>query len=168
MRLLASLPWLLALASISVHPVHAQNPITVRQLTKAEQIDAAIELTVRLRGAVAETNKDRVGEAYKRIAIQAFKCAILYGMLSKSPPPGGANAMTLANVSEIFNQISAFLYADSIPNYKSDVDAAQQDVLNIRKNNEKQKMFYLLRNCSELAEGQGKTLQNAISELMVK
>ena len=66
------------------------------------------------------------------------------------------------------SDISPFLYADPISNYKSDVAAAQHDVLTIRKNSEKQKMFYLLRNCSELAEGQGKTLQNAVSELMVQ
>jgi hypothetical protein len=122
---------------------------------------------IRLKGAVAETKKDRAGEAYKRIAVQLFKCALLYGVLSKDPPPGGPNAITFTNVSEIFNQISGFLYADSIANYKSDVIAAKQDILNVRKNNEKQKMFYLLRNCSELAEGQGKTLQNAIAELMM-
>lgn len=146
----------------------SQNAISQRPLTKSEQIDAAIELMVRFKEAVAQLKVASATEAYKRIAIHSFKCSMLYGMLSKSPPSSGPNAVTFANVSGIFNQVSAVIYADTLANYKLAVTGAQQDILNIRKNEEKERMLSTLRTCSELAEGKGAKLRSAISELIAR
>lgn len=158
----------LGFAVVTATMASAQSPITTRQLTKTEQVDAAIDLLVRLKTAVADSNKGRESEAYKRIAVQSFKCALIYGMFSKRTPSDGVNAVTYANVSVILNDVSAVLYADSMANYKSDTDAAYQEIIDLRKNEESKKTFYLLRNCSDLVEASGKTLQNAISELLLK
>jgi hypothetical protein len=152
----------------SAAPAQAQNPITQRPLNDSEQINAAIELMSKIKNVVARSHADRVKEAYKRIAIQSFKCAVLYGMLAKDTPGGGANATTYSNVSRILGRFSASIYPDPASNYNSEINTARDELVDLRKSNEKQKMFYLLRNCSELVEAEGQTLQNAISELMIK
>ncbi len=147
----------------------AQSPINSRQLERWEQINAAVDLVSKFRTSVSLTFRGRETESYNRLAVESFKCALLYGLLSQTPPAGrGPTSFTFKNASDIFNLVSGFIYAGGLENYKSEVILAKEEVLNIRKNNEELKLHDTLRSCSELAESQGATLNNAITRIMLK
>lgn len=169
MRLVVISELTIALLAIFVGYTHAQSPANVRQLQKWEQINAAVDLVSKFRTSVSLTLKGRETDSYNRLAIQSFKCALIYGLLSQNPSTGtGPTPFTFKNASEIFNLVSGFIYAGDLENYKSEVILARQEILNMRKNNEEQKTFDTLRSCSELAEAQGPILNNAVTRIMLK
>jgi hypothetical protein len=167
MRTLLILTAAAALHCLLIWQASAQSQLNTVELMKAEQIDVAIDRLFKLKAAVAFAMPGRQQVAYKRIAVHSFVCASLYGMLSKTATPNSTpSSLTYSNVSAIMNLISGFIYPDPFENYKADIGAAQQSVLNLRKNNEQEKMIVALRICAALAEAEGRPLADIITELV--
>jgi hypothetical protein len=131
--------------------------------SKAEQIGTMIDILTAVRDTVARHYHGQEAIAYKRTSVRMLQCAILFDLLEKSDDPTVEAART--DASAVLSAASGALYPGPRDEFNTDVDKATAGILQLYKSQDRQKLFYLTRNCHDISLPS--TVATAIAELML-
>ncbi len=118
-----------------------------------------------IKEAVAQSHSDKEAATYTIVSTRLYQCSIIYGILSKDHPSDAQASAALTSASDVYSLGASFLYPGGLDNFKQDMSAAQAELLKLKAENDKQKIFYFLRNCKDFSAPAVQTVEEAITEL---
>jgi hypothetical protein len=163
----AGIAFYVSLFFLPIASSSAQTP-TLPPMTRAEQINSAIDMLVNIRTATLQLRQGKEGGTYKLVSARLFQCSMMYALLSKLPQ-NDVNTRKWHEVSSrVFEDVARVLYTGSSETWRSDMAVVGAEIERLYRQQDRKKTFYLLRNCKDFTEPGSTNVGNAISELSLE